>query len=194
VRSLSDPSDEEARKSLARLSAEHGLAEARLDDRSLRAPKAGTVSEIRIRPGQLLQPGEIVLTLLDDETPPSVVALLPGQFRPQLRPGGLVRFAPDGYSFSYQSLTIESVGDEILGPSEVRRYLGPELADALKIEGPSVIVTARLPKPSFDAEGKAYRFHHGLQGHVWVRLRARTILAAFVPALADVLEQDHGAR
>jgi biotin carboxyl carrier protein len=193
VRSLSDPNDETARKSLARLTAEKGLAEARLDDRSLRAPRAGTVSEIRIRPGQLLQAGDLAVTLLDDETPPSLVAVLPGRFRPQLHPGALVRFAPDGYAFSYQTLALGTVGEQILGPNEVRRYLGPELADAIRIDGPSVIVTAPLPNDRFSAEGKAYRYKHGLPGRVWVRVRARTILAAFVPTLAGLLEHDHAA-
>jgi membrane fusion protein (multidrug efflux system) len=194
VRSLSDPGDDASRKGLARLSAEKGLAEARLDDRSLRAPRAGTVSEIRIRPGQLLQAGDLALTLLDDETPPSLVAILPGHFRPQLHPGALLRFAPDGYPFSYQTLAIATVQDEVLGPSEVRRYLGPELADTVRIDGPSVIVTASLPNDRFSADGKPYRYHHGLPGRVWVSVRTRSILTAFIPALAGLLENERGAR
>jgi membrane fusion protein (multidrug efflux system) len=190
VRSLTDPADSEVRKSLARLSAEKGLADARLDERSLRAPRRGRVSEIRIRPGQLLQTGEIALTLLDDETPPSLIAVLPGHFKPQLKVGGTLRFAPDGYPFAYQTLAIESVGDEVLGTSEVRRYLGPELVDAVKIEGPSVVVTASLPRDHFTADGRTYRYHHGLPGHIWARVRTRSILEALVPALKGDAEHE----
>jgi membrane fusion protein (multidrug efflux system) len=192
IKMLTDPADDAARKELARLRAEKGLAEARLAERSLRAPRAGVVSELRIRPGQLLQQGDLVLTLLDDQTPPSVVAILPGRFRPQLKPGTRLRFEPEGFKFAYQSLVVDAVGDEVLGPSEVRRYIGSELADAIKIDGPSVIITAPLPSDHFTSEGTAYRYYHGLPGRVWARVRSRGLLRALLPTLRDSGEHDHG--
>jgi len=192
VKMLSDSGDEGARRELARLQAEKGLEEARLDERSLKAPRAGVVSEVRIRSGQLLQPGDLVLTLLDDATPPSLVVVLPGRFRPQLAPGTPLRFVPDGFKFAYQSLTVDQVGDDVLGPAEVRRFLGPELADAVTIDGPSVIVTAALPDDRFVAEGQAYQYHHGLPGHAWARVRRRSLLLALLPTLQDLLEPRHG--
>jgi membrane fusion protein (multidrug efflux system) len=192
IKMLDDPADGGARKELARLRAEKRLAEARLAERSLRAPRAGVVSEVRIRPGQLLQPGDLVLTLLDDQTPPSLVAILPGRFRPQLKRGTRLRFEPEGFKYTYQTLVVETVGDQVLGPSEVRRYLGSELADAVKIDGPSVIITAPLPSDHFKSEGKAYRYHHGLPGRVWARVRTRSLWRAFLPALSDAGEGEHG--
>jgi membrane fusion protein (multidrug efflux system) len=191
VKTLSDPGDDVARKELARLRAEKGLAEARLEERSLRAPRAGTVSEIRIRPGQLLQAGDLALTLLDEDSPPSLVVVLPGHYRPQLKPGSSLRFEPDGFRFAYQTLTVGSVGEDVLGPAEVRRYLG-ELADAVTIDGPSVIVTAPLPDSRFVSEGRAFNYHHGLPGHAWARVRTRSIMAAFIPTLSDLKEPANG--
>jgi membrane fusion protein (multidrug efflux system) len=185
TKALADSTDQSARAELARLRAEKGLAEARLDERSLRAPRGGTVREIRIRPGQLLQAGDLALTLLDDETPPSLVVVLPGHFRPQLRPGLSLRFAPDGFRFAYQELTIDSVSDEVLGPAEVKRYLGPELDDAIPIQGPSVIVTARLPDQGFVSGGKTYRYQHGLPGSASARVRTRSLLAALLPGMGE---------
>src|SRR5215472_8382373 len=87
VKVLLHPSDESSRQSLASLRATKELAEARLKERSIAAPQAGIVSNLRIRPGQLLGPGDVVLTLIDDQTTFSVVALVPGQFRPMLKRG-----------------------------------------------------------------------------------------------------------
>src|SRR5262249_21237077 len=153
VRVLRDPADQGTLKELSRLRARKELAEARLAERSIRAPRAGTVTEVRIRENQLLQPGEIILTLADDQQRPQVVALLPGFARPQVRPGMQLRFEPSSFEFAYQSLVIDSVGDEVLGPGEIRRYLGPELADAVPIPGPAVIVTATLPTNHFVSDG-----------------------------------------
>ena len=36
---------------------------------------------------------------------------------------------------SYQELHIEAVGEQIVGPTEVRRLLGPEIADAIPLQG-----------------------------------------------------------
>src|SRR5262249_9655383 len=109
LRWLRDPSDEAARKDLSRLRAQKELAEARLAERSVRAPHAGTAPELRIRPTQLLSPGEIVLSLADDYTRPEVVAFLPGYARPQVRVGMTLRFEPSKFEFAYQNLTIDTV-------------------------------------------------------------------------------------
>jgi membrane fusion protein (multidrug efflux system) len=190
VRALRDPADQATLKDLSRLRAQKELAEAKLADRSVRAPRAGTVTDIRIRPNQLLSPGEIILTLADDQRRPQVVALLPGYARPQLRPGMTMRFEPTSFEFAYQDVVIDSVGDEVLGPSEIRRYLGPELADALLVAGPSIIVTAMLPTNHFTSDGKTYSFSHGLPGQAQARLRTRTVLMEIISMLRGMLKPE----
>jgi RHS repeat-associated protein len=59
VRRLRDPSDEGARQALTALRAEKELAESRLEQRMIRAPRAGTVTDV-------------------------VTAMLPGEYRPLL--------------------------------------------------------------------------------------------------------------
>jgi membrane fusion protein (multidrug efflux system) len=184
---LRDPFDEATRKELARTRIQKQLAEARLADRAVRAPHAGTVTEVRIRPGQLLQAGDIILTLVNDQTKPQVVVLLPGHALPEVKVGMPMRFEPSKFEFAYQSLVVESIGTEVLGPSEIRRYLGPELADAVEIQGPSFIVTATLPSMSFMSDHKTYLFSQGLPGRAQVRLRSRNILMAFVPELRRLM-------
>jgi len=193
VKVLRDPADEMTRKELARARSQRAFAEAQARERGLKAPRAGTIREVRIRVGQSIAPGEIVLTLVEDDTRPTLVALLPAYAHPQLRPGMGLRFSPARFDFVHQDLVIQSVGDEVLGPSEIRRYLGPELADAVRVEEPSVIVTALLPTEGFWCSGKAYRFTQGLPGEARARLRTRSLLMTLLPELRNFLEQTNAA-
>ncbi len=43
----------------------HTRAQAALDERTLRAPFAGAITNLEINPGEMVQPGEVVLTLAD---------------------------------------------------------------------------------------------------------------------------------
>ncbi len=193
VKVLRDPADELTRKELARAQAARTFAEAQVHERALKAPHAGTIHEVRIHEAQSISPGEIVLTLVADDTRPTVVSLLPAYAHPQLKPGMVMRFSPSRFDFVHEDLVIESVGDEVLGPSEIRRYLGPELADAVRIEEPAVIVTALLPADSFRCNGKPYRFTQGLPGEARAQLRTHSLLMTLLPELRNFLEQSHAA-
>jgi multidrug efflux pump subunit AcrA (membrane-fusion protein) len=182
---LRDPSDPGAEQALLNLRAQRELGRARLEQRTLRAPVAGTVSDLRAQPGQYATPGQVLASILHDgeQADPKVVILLPGEYRPQIRPGMLVRFEISGYRYAYQALKVRSVGDEVVGPNEARRYLGPGLADSVTVGGPVVVVEADLPSDSFQAEGKTYRYHNGMNGIAEVRVRSEKILFTLVPGL-----------
>lgn len=183
IRYMRDRSDQAARSSLSSLRAQKDLAAARLDQRVVRATRAGVVSDVRARQGQHLSVGELVLSIVGDDAPVSLIAVLPGQYRPQLRVGMPLRFEVDGYRYQYQELTVESISDDVVGPAEVRRYLGPDLADVVPLNGPLVLVRARLPGRTFVADDQRYTFFDGLPGHADVRLRSVPIIMALIPAL-----------
>ncbi|MFL5345418.1 MAG: HlyD family efflux transporter periplasmic adaptor subunit [Hyalangium sp.] len=187
IRVLRDPSDESARQTLTSLRAEREQAVARQQARTLRAPQAGVVSDLRIRPGQYVSPGESVVSVLGDNVSVSMVALLPGGYRPTLAPGRPLRVELDGFQHEYHTFTIESVGDQIVGPAEVRRYLGPEIADALQLNGPMVVVRARLPSPTFKSKGRTFNYFDGMLARADARVRAERILVALVPGLKGAL-------
>lgn len=187
VRILLHPNDEATRQSLASLRAERELAEARLAERQVIAPRAGIVRNLRIRAGQLLAPGDLVLTLVEEaDAAFTVVALLPGQFRPMLKPGMPLRFEIDGYPQIASKMVVESVGDEVIGPSEVRRYLGQALADAVPVEGSLVLVRAQVSDPTFRWKGALYRLYDGIPGRVDVRVRSVRLLTMLFPAFEEL--------
>lgn len=183
ARLLRDPSDAAARQSLTALRADLEQASATRAARQLRAPVAGIVSDVRVRAGQLLQPGEPICAIVGDAAAFHVDVLLPGHYRPLLKPGMSMRVEITGFEYAYQDVVIESVGEEVVGPSEARRYLGPEVGDALPLAGPVVLVRARLPHRDFSARQRRLPLYSGIPARGDVRVRTNPILVALIPAL-----------
>ncbi len=187
---LRDSGDAAAREAVASLRLRIEVARSSLARKEIRAPHAGVVGDVRIRSGQLVEPGMPLLTLRAEQGASSVAALLPGQFLPLLRPGQKLRLTLDGFERSVQALTIERVGDQIIGPTEAARYLGRELGDAFAITGPVVLVHAHLSGDSFTSQGNEYRFHHGMHGTAEVAVRTKSIVRTLFPELAGALSDE----
>jgi membrane fusion protein (multidrug efflux system) len=183
VKTLRDPSDQSARQSLTALRVQKELAQAKLDERSIRAPEGGVVSDVRSRPGQSLAAGDVVVTIVPPESKFSVIAMLPGNYRPMLRLGMPLRIELEGYRYQYRRLTIDEISDEVVGPAEVKRYLGPEIADAINLSGPVILVQASMPASTFELEGHSVRYHDGMLAKAEARVRSATILLSLVPGL-----------
>lgn len=190
VRFLRNPADEAARQSLTGLRAERELAETRLEARTLKAPFSGVVGDLRILPGQYLPAGTRVLSLSEGHERISLLAFLPGYYRPFLRPGMPLRMELDGFHYDYQEVRIESVGDQIIGPNELRRYLGADMSDAVKVEGSIILVRARLPSSSFVSEGQEFNYFDGMPARAEARVRAEPILTVLLPGLKGLFS--HG--
>jgi membrane fusion protein (multidrug efflux system) len=189
VKSLRDPSDQAARQSLTALRAQKELAQARLDERSIKAPQDGVVSDVRIRPGQHLNPGDAVLTLVPPDAPFTVIAMLPGNYRPVLRAGMPLRLELEGYRYQYRRLAIDDISDEVVGPSEVKRYLGSEIGDAITLSGPVILVQASLPTSTFEVDGRPVRYHDGMIARAEARVRSERIILSLVPGLRALVER-----
>jgi membrane fusion protein (multidrug efflux system) len=159
---------------------------------SLAAPAAGEVGDIHVRQGQRLLPGDVVLSIFPDDAELEVVGILPGHYRPQLERGRPLRLELAGYEYTYQDLDIQRVGNEVVGPDTARRYLGRELADALPISGPVVLVHARLENRTFESQGRSYDFHHGMQGLARVQVRSQRIIYTLAPWLKPLFHDRDG--
>lgn len=191
---LRHPADAGAAQVLVGLRLQKRIAEKRLEERSVTAPHAGTVGDVWIQRGQHLTPGQVILSLHreGEDRRLSIVALLSGHARPLVAPGMPLRLELQGYSYVYQHLTVESIGEESVGPAEARRFLGPGIGDAVGLDGPVFIATARLPSPTFEVDGRTYAYHDGILGRAEVKVRSERILLALVPGLKALWNRADG--
>jgi multidrug resistance efflux pump len=177
------PDDAVAREALVTLRTRRELAEQKVSQRTLRAAADGIIADVRVREGQVVEPGMRIIDLQGTASAASVTALLPGRYRPMLHPGDKLRFSVDGFHHVNHELVIESVAEQIVGPNEARRYVGRDLSDAFNITGPVVLVQAQLPSSNFMMDGQQYDFASGMFGKAEAVVRNEVIAFAFVPSL-----------
>jgi membrane fusion protein (multidrug efflux system) len=183
---LRDPLDEPARQALSSLRAQRDLGTARLAQRLVRAPVAGVASDVRIRPGQHLAVGELLLSVVPQDASLSLVAFLPGHYRPMLKRGMPLRFEISGYRYEYHETAIDSVSAEIIGPAEAKRFLGPDVADTVDLREPVVLVHARLPSRDFVSGGEAFDYFDGLHVQAEARVRSEPLMLRAFPAFREL--------
>jgi hypothetical protein len=123
-----------------------------LADRVVRATASGVITEVRVNEGGHLERGDVVAAISEGAGELELAALLPGSDRPQLAPGMELRLELAGYRYAYQTLVIDSVSEDASSPREALRTLGlgPEMADAMGLSGPVVVVHARIPGFAFE--------------------------------------------
>lgn len=187
---LFDPSDEQIRKSLVGALAAERRAEAALQQRYVRAPGDGTISDIRIRTGGGIQFGEPILTIVAPGTEPELWAFMPGSDRPRLRAGMRAQVELLGFTKTRDVASIIDVGRDVMGAAEARRSLGPEIADALRLapDGSYVLVKARLPDRTFRTSRRVYHYHQGMPAKAEVRVESKRFLVTLLPALDKYLD------
>ncbi len=184
VELLRTPADDARRERLAALDGELQRARAQVDERTVTAPQPGLVSDVRVRPGQPVAPGDVVVSLEQDAAETVVVGLFPGHYRPLLGAADTRVFLElEGFPNSRHAVSLRSVADEVVGPAEAMRYLGRDREGALELRGPVVVVESVLPSDTFEADGAEYRIYDGMQGTLEARLRSATLLETLIPAL-----------
>jgi membrane fusion protein, multidrug efflux system len=177
------PDDAVTREALVTLRTRRELAEQRLTQRTLRAAADGVVADVRVREGQVVEPGVRLIDLQGVSSAATITALLPGRYRPMLHNGDKLRFHVDGFQHVTHELNIETVGEQIVGPNEAKRFIGRDLNDAFTVQGPVVLVSARLPSSNFVMDGVRYDFASGMFGKAEAVVRNERIAYAFVPSL-----------
>lgn len=191
VKLLLEPGNAASQEAVAKARTLREFAAAGLEQRAVYAPEPGVVADVRARTGQFLNAGDVVLALTREQPNVSVVAVMPGQYRPLLQRGMPLRFEVSGFRFAAQDMTVSSVADEVIGPAEVKRFLGPDVADAILVEGPVFLVTSTSDVDTFVAEGRTYRFHDGMSGSAEMRVREDRIIFMLFPALKAWWEGRH---
>ena len=165
------------------------LTEADVTERVVKAPMAGVVSDVRIRPGQFMVPGQTLLSIVPTGAKFSVLAMIPGQYRPLLRRGSKLRLELATARFSYLDLTVQSIGEQVVGRAETRRFLGQELSDSVSLPESIVIVSAQLPSSTFTLEGRLVNFYSGLPGTAYIPVRDERIIFVIMPILRNIFTE-----
>jgi multidrug efflux pump subunit AcrA (membrane-fusion protein) len=177
VEVLRDPDDASKRERLTIADAGLRQAEAKLRERTIVAPEAGLVSDVRVRRGQPVTLGDAVVSLEQNAARTVVVGLFPGQLRPLLSAADTRLYLElEGFPDSRQEVVVRSVAAEVIGPNEAMRYLGRDHQGALELEGPIVVVETELPSDLFVADETEYRVVDGMQGRLEAKLRTATLL------------------
>jgi hypothetical protein len=182
---LFDPTDEQAKKQLASAENQLKAAKAKLENRVIRAPKAGTVEDIRLSENRSVQPGQAIMTSVDPGKKPEILAFLPCKDRPKLKLNADLQTGIDGYQKTRESAKIFEVHSECVGGSEAVNYVGNALGDSIKgivdQGGTYVIVKAHLESNSFKTERSSLFYHQGMTATTEVKLNSKPFLATLLP-------------
>ncbi|MBK7538668.1 MAG: hypothetical protein IPI49_25535 [Myxococcales bacterium] len=130
-------------------------ARAALEEAAGAQPRAQGSSPRSARPGQRVEPGDLVAAMVDGESPLEVIALLPGSDRPQLAAGMTMRVEISGYRYAYQSLLIDSVSAERAGPGRGAPGARAAGEESVSLGGPVVLVRRRLAGAEVAIDGEA---------------------------------------
>lgn len=180
-----DRSDDN-KKTLANASTRFHTAESKVEQRTIRADAAGTISDVRTHDGVLLQPGDQIVTIVNgQDTLPEVWAFLPATDHPRLKIGQELQVGLTGYTKTREKAIIYYVSREGVGASEAAKLVGQSLVDVLKLppDGSYVLVKARLPGRTFETEHNVLRYHHGMQATTEVKIGEKPFLVAVFPAI-----------
>lgn len=175
-----DPGDATADAALRNVRNELETSRTALEERLIRATSTGVIGDVRVSTNQFVEPGNVIASVVDNSKGLEVVALLPGEDRPQIAPGMELRIEVVGYRYAYQTLVIDQVGD-VVAPNEAKRVLGPEVADSLRITGPVIRVSGRLSSDEFEVDGRTFHYHDGMIATAQVRVRSEPIVFALIP-------------
>ena len=185
---LRSPADPTLEAAVARARADRQLAAARVEAAGVRVGAAGRIGDVRVSVGRSVQAGEIVMTVTGDEArAPTVRALVPGRHRPAVEIGQPFTFDLDGFSSAPQRLTVSAVSEEVVGANEMRRVVGPHLADALAIQGPVILVEAKLDGTMIEADGRTWMVRAGMVGRADVAVRRKPLVYVLFPGLERLL-------
>jgi multidrug resistance efflux pump len=192
IQFLFDQSDEQVRKSLASAANNRAHALARIEARTLRAPRDGVVTNLHVKEGVAVQLGSYVLQITDEDSEIEVLAFLPGADGPRIRVAMPLQLQLDSYTKARAIATITRVQPDAVSGVEAAKLGGDMLAESIAKDlqaGTWIAVRARLPTRTFRAENSTYNYHHGMHAKVEVKIRSKPFLVTLLPALEKYLPE-----
>lgn len=184
VRLLRDPEDPAAGSGLAALRSASEQARADLEERQLMVPVGGVLTDVRVRPGTLVTPGQTVATVGTAGPGFEIVAAIPGNFRPLLTAGVPVVAELDQFPGSRFHLEARGVSPEVISVEEARALLG-QLLPTAGDDAALALVYADLPNVLVGSTGAEYPLYDGMRGNVRIPVREERFIVTLWPALGS---------
>jgi membrane fusion protein (multidrug efflux system) len=193
VQFLFDQSDEQVRKALAQAATAREHALARVEARTIRAPRDGVVTNLHVKEGVAVQIGGYVMQITDENSEIEVLAFLPSKDSPRIREKMGLQLDLDGYKKARVIGTITHVQPDAVSGTEAAKLSGEMLAETIAKElqagGTWITARARLPQRTFKTERNVYHYHHGMHAGVEVKIQSKPFLVTLLPALEKYLPE-----
>ncbi len=182
VRLLRDPDDPAAGGGLAALRSASEQARTDLEERQLIVPVGGVLTDVRVRPGALVTPGQTVATVGTAGPGFEIVAAVPGNFRPLLGSGVPVVAELEQFPGSRFHLEAREVSPEVISVGEARALMGQLLPTAAE-DAALALVYADLPEVLVSSGGAEHPLYDGMRGSVRIPVRNERFIVTLWPAL-----------
>ena len=182
VRLLRDPESPTAGAGLAGLRAASEQARAALEERQLIVPVSGVLTDVRVRPGALVSPGQTVATVGSAGPGFEIVAAVPGNFRPLLDACLPVVAELEQFPGSRFHLEAREISPEVISVAEARALMGQLLPTATE-DAALALVYADLPEVLVSSSGMEYPLYDGMRGSVRIPVREERFIVTLWPAL-----------
>ncbi|HEX3477277.1 MAG TPA: HlyD family efflux transporter periplasmic adaptor subunit [Kofleriaceae bacterium] len=196
IQFLFDPTDDQARKQMKTAATQRDQALARVDARTIRAPRDGVVTNLHVKEGVALSSGGYVMQITDENSEIEVLAFLPSKDSPRIREKMELQLALDGYTKARVKGTITHVQSDAVSGTEAAKLGGEMLAESIARELQANTLTtswttarARLPARTFKAEHNIYNYHHGMHAKVEVKIQSKPFLVTLLPGLHKYLPE-----
>jgi membrane fusion protein (multidrug efflux system) len=190
VQFLFDQTDEQARKALMSAATARDHALARVEARTVRAPRDGVVTNLHIKEGAGVQLGSYVMQITDENSEIEALAFLPGKDLPRIREKMALQLELEGYTKARAIATITHVQADAISATEAAKLAGDMLAESVAKDlqtGTWIAVRARMPSRTFKTEHSTFNYHHGMHAKVEVKVQSKPFLVTLLPALGKYL-------
>jgi membrane fusion protein (multidrug efflux system) len=196
IQFLFDPTDDQARKAMKSAATSRDQQLARLEARTIRAPRDGVVTNLHVKEGIAVASGGYILQITDENSEIEVLAFLPSKDSPRIREKMELQLALDGYTKARVKGTITHVQSDAVSGSEAAKLGGDMLAESIARELQATTQTttwttarARLPERTFKAEHNTYHYHHGMHAKVEVKIQSKPFIVTLLPGLQKYLPE-----
>lgn len=178
------PDDPTLGSALPSLRAGSREARAALRERALRSPTSGVLTDVRVRVGTAVTPGQTVATVGTPGAGFELVAEVPGNYRPLLREGLPVVAELAQFPGDRLHLIASAISPEVVDAAEAEAILGRAFAEEVGT-GSVALVYARVPEEMAEAFGDRQGLYDGMTGTVRIPVRRDRFIASLWPALGS---------